>query len=754
MNPFSVDLLKSLQITIGEHHDDSAAPESASSAFEERLLFELSSPATCLAVAADTLAYDQGSQVIVRRQEVTRTFELAAEPISAIALSPNYLGIAYNTGPLVVVDLSKTDATEKLWEFSTFCVTKAKWHPSKPQLGASGSKAMVFKDVETLTEATEQFQDEIGDFEFLTEAVVICIGRQTVTVLNPFTYETLHEFTASGLNMSTITSFGLYSSTRLLLIDAQQSSVMLYDLASTQVVQRSVMHQSLTFPIYCVASRQVVFHNDTEMLVVEMSPDLCSLTQHTTYRFNHPSKLLAAAPSSLFAIYSISEEAVYSVQLKAETYTTPVILPCIKPEVSLASELRDSPIITEESQEEAKSAEVIAEDPELKLEEAKLDEAKLEEAKVEAVKPDDALKPEDVKAEEVKADEAKTEESKKARKRKKNSSVTRSSRNKSPKPEALPELKPPDFSHESLQKATEAKVLEMTENVLRGELKVFEKKIEAVQTRAQTCIDKLSSTVQSAAQSIKSKQADRDIRGMIRQVVIEAVSEQFSRVIVPKFEERLQSFFGNLTLQFEASLKEQAERTAIEESKLQSINSHLVSVIETEKALEKNLNKGIAKHLGRMTELESQIAEIIRSNSGIPQLTISNLPELRQHNPLKSQLDELLTKGRYEEAIQLGVDQADTGVLIEVMQNIDPQALALQVTLSDTCRAQLLGRLLECLQDEARIEDYYSWVELCCARPFKDKKQALKTFERLSVLAASYPRLVEAKERLLNSLVS
>jgi hypothetical protein len=443
-----------------------------------------------------------------------------------------------------------------------------------------------------------------------------------------------------------------------------------------------------------------------------------------------------------------------------------------KPEEVKSEEVSSEEVKTEEAKlddvqpeqvqpKEAKLQEVQAD--EVKEEEAKQEDFKAEEVKLQEVEPEEAklgeVKAEEVKSEgvkpgEAKLEEVKQEEVKKQKKRKKPVPVNRPARNPSPKPLPLPDFKPsPQEQADALERLTEAKVLELAENVLRVELKAFEKKIDSVQVKAQSCLDKLSTSVQATAQAVKAKQADRDIKGIIRQVVIEAVSEQFSRVIVPKFEERLQSFFGNLTLQFEASLKEQAERTAIEESKLQSINSHLVSVIETEKAMEKTLSKGIAKHLGRLNELEVQISDTLKGQTGLAPVS-SSLPEYHPLNPLKTTLDELLNKGRYEEAIQVGVDQADTAILFEILRMIDPRALALQVTLSEVCRAQLLSRLLEGLEEGSRMEDYFDWVELCCAGPFRDKKQALKSFESLTILSTTYPRLSQAKDRLLNSLVA
>jgi hypothetical protein len=439
----------------------------------------------------------------------------------------------------------------------------------------------------------------------------------------------------------------------------------------------------------------------------------------------------------------VKTEEVGSDEVKAEEASLEEVQPeevkpeQVEPEEAKLQEIHADEVKEEEAKQEDFKAEAV------ELEEAKLGEVKAEEVKSEGVKPGEA-KPEEVKQEEVK----------KQKKRKKPVPVNRTVRNPSPRPFPLPEFKPsPQEQVEALERLTEAKVLELAENVLKVELKAFEKKIDSVQVKAQNCLDKLSTSVQATAQAVKAKQADRDIKGIIRQVVIEAVSEQFSRVIVPKFEERLQSFFGNLTLQFEASLKEQAERTAIEESKLQSINSHLVSVIETEKAMEKTLSKGIAKHLGRLNELEVQIADVLKGQTGFVPVSTS-LPEYHPLNPLKSTLDELLNKGRYEEAIQIGVDQADTAVLFEILKIIDPQALASQVTLSEVCRGQLLSRLLEGLEEGSRMEDYFDWVELCCAGPFRDKKQALKSFESLTILSTTYPRLSQAKDRLLNSLVA
>jgi hypothetical protein len=678
-NPFSTDLLSSFQFSIGERQDDSATPESASSAYEEILCFKLGTAASCLAVAADALAYDQESSVILLSQQSRARLDLAKGPVACISLTPSYTSIAYASGLLVVADLRQTP--NKVWEFNSFNVSKTKWHPAKPLLGGSGDFTMVFKDFESLAETSRSFEGEVVDFEFSTEAAIVLTKSQSVTVLSLSAFAVLHEFTAAGLSLTSITSIGLYSDAVLLLVDAQQTKVSLYDLPSRTVIQRSVLNQTLAQPVFCIESRQVVFSSPSEMLVVELSADLSSFTKHDTYRFKHTSRLLTASPSSPFKVYSLGQDAVFCIQLKGEIYTTP----CIKQEVEA------------------------------------------EETKAQTEGSHDEVKPQEIK---------------KGRKRKK------MPLNHSSSPKSLPEIEP------TALKEAEAIILKLAEKTLRSELKAFESKFEAIQTSALSCLDKLSSTVQAANQSAKAKPTERDIRGIIRQVVIEAVSEQFLRVIVPKFEERLQSFFGNLTLQFEASLKEQAERTAIEESKLQSINSHLVSVIETEKALEKSLSKGVAKHLGRLSELEAQLAEAFRPSANLPAISLANLPELLQVNPLKTQLDELLTKGRYEEAIRVGIDKRDSQVLIQVLRVMDPQALASQVLLSEDCRALLLAWLLESLAEEGVIEDYYSWVLLCCSGPFNDKKQTLKSFESLTVLAMKHPRLSEAKGRLLSSLVT
>jgi hypothetical protein len=600
--------------------------------------------------------------------------------VAWISLTPSYTSIAYSSGLLVVADLRQTP--NKVWEFNSFKVSKTKWHPAKPLLGGSGDFTMIFKDFESLAETSRSFEGEVVDFEFSTEAAIVLTQSQSVTVLSLSAFAVLHEFTAAGLSLASITSFGLYSDAVLLLVDAQQTKVSLYDLPSRTVIQRSVLNQTLAQPVFCIESKQVVFSSPSEMLVVELSADLSSFTKHDTYRFKHTCLLLTASPSSPFKVYSLGQDAVYCIQLKGETYTTP----CIKPEFKVEAE----------------------------------------ETKAQTGGSHDEVKPQEIK---------------KGRKRKK------LPLNHSSSPRALPDIEP------TALKEAEAIILKMAEQTLRSELKAFESKFEAIQTSALSCLDKLSSSVQEASQSARARPTERDIKGIIRQVVIEAVSEQFLRVIVPKFEDRLQSFFGNLTLQFEASLKEQAERTAIEESKLQSINSHLVSVIETEKALERSLSKGVAKHLGRFSELEALLAEVFRPSANLPLVSLANLPELLQVNPLKTQLDELLTKGRYEEAIRVGVEKGDRQVWIQVLRVMDPQALASQVMLSEDCRALLLARLLECLDEEV-IEDYYSWVLLCCSGPFSDRKQTLKSFERLTVLAMKHPRLSEAKERLLSSLVT
>jgi hypothetical protein len=276
------------------------------------------------------------------------------------------------------------------------------------------------------------------------------------------------------------------------------------------------------------------------------------------------------------------------------------------------------------------------------------------------------------------------------------------------------------------------------EQLLLDSLKQLEAKVEAVQAQSQSEISRVETTLHTLQSAFNSKQQEADIHSMIRQVVAESVDAQFTRDIFPRLEAQLERTPTD-------RLSHVTARQESLETEMLAVRQLLLDVMKAQNDLRDCIQQSFAEHSRHLNELDTQVKSFISTQSFHPP---TNLP----FSSLGVVWSELLAQKRYEAAVSTVLANPQSRDLFELLRSVGLRTWQTEVSLSESLTLKLLSRLLETLTEETTSDEIYPWLEQLSTGPFADKKQeALMAFERMTILGDSYPRLSEAKGRLMGS---
>jgi hypothetical protein len=240
-------------------------------------------------------------------------------------------------------------------------------------------------------------------------------------------------------------------------------------------------------------------------------------------------------------------------------------------------------------------------------------------------------------------------------------------------------------------------VIENLSKRFEESLKKLEKAMQMMQT---------SENVQKSVQYSLDKHSEENILNLTSSVysnLIDSFKSEVLTTLTTQLETDLKELLNKFSFFFQDRLKFKLERNTREEERSKKLAVHLKSVVINFMSFEEQIKKTTSRKSKVLNDFDIRCIE-----------NTDNQEKIDENNglfALKAELDGLLHKKKYENAISRALQEKDFFVLYGVLQVLQPKALIDSKSISQKTAFLLFSKILNNIHESKSFPDIFQWLE-------------------------------------------
>lgn len=244
---------------------------------------------------------------------------------------------------------------------------------------------------------------------------------------------------------------------------------------------------------------------------------------------------------------------------------------------------------------------------------------------------------------------------------------------------------------------------ETLDSVLENLSKRFEEALKKLD-RALLLTPILDSTQKSMQYSLDkySEENSINLTSFVYTNLIQSFKLEILSTLTTQLETDLRDILNKFSYSFQDRLKFKLERNTREEERSKKLNVHLKSTIINFMAFEDFLKKTISRKNKTLNEFEIKCMENIE---------VQNAEEETVNAQLKAEIDSLLHKKKFENAISRALQEKKFIVVYNVLQVLNPKPLIEFHCIGSKAAFNLFSMLLNNIQQAENYPDLFVWLE-------------------------------------------